>query len=175
MEKLFIAIDLSDEAVRSLLDIQPLETPEVSLIEARNLHISLLNIGDADVDKVDECLQSLDLTSFTTKFVEVGKFSARKSTILWASVESVDLLQTLRDILIEALAPLMSTPPTKAFKPQVTLARCSAATSSEMIDAYLQQSINADQKPFTVKGVTLYSMHQSKGSSYSKKQYQYSF
>jgi 2'-5' RNA ligase len=175
MEKLFIAIDLPDDAVRSLQDIQPQETPEVSLIDGRNLHISLLSIGDAEVDKVDECLQALDLTQFNAKFVGLGKFAARKNTILWACVEPIDLLQSLRNLVIDALAPIMSTAPSKKFKPQVTLARCSDATSSEMIDAYLQQSMGSANKEFTISGLTLYSMHQSKGSSYSKQQLQYSF
>lgn len=175
MNKLFIAIDIPDEIKAVLLDLQPMDSPQVSLVATNNMHLTLLYIGNGEIEEVQQHLGSFTMPSFNVNLTGIGHFSARKSTVLWAGLNLPEALIEFHEKLTQQLSPVLSDKNIKPYSPHITLARCSDATSDEMIQAYLNQRCDLAGVEFEVSGFSLYSSHQSKGGVYYKKQHHYPF
>lgn len=175
MHKLFIAVEIPGGIKQILMGAQPKTAPDMRLIPRENMHVTLLYIGEADMDAIHQKLLSFTMPPFRLTLTETGQFISHKKAVLWAGVRpSIDMLD-LHEGLAKLLSPALSYANGNKYIPHITLARCHPGLSSVLIREFLNQTCRFHNLEFSVDGISLFSSHQSEGGVYYKKQYHYNF
>lgn len=131
--RLFIAVDPGKEVLERIERALPRlrqKSPGSKWVHPKDLHITLVFLGETEDEKVPELCDILKRTAarhtpITLSFKGGGAFgSAHRPTVLWAGLAGdLDALHTLQKSLIEALVPFGHKPETRPFKAHLTLAR----------------------------------------------------
>jgi RNA 2',3'-cyclic 3'-phosphodiesterase len=157
MAKLFVAADLPPEVLRSIEAALPSPGSGVRVISIDELHLTVHYLGEADLEKVRTALQSITAEPLPLVIKGVGQFDGAKgSTVVWAGVEPSEALNQLHEAIGQALAPIGFTPEKRAYFPHVTLARCDASTSPDLV-ASIIVAASSQYAAGRIESFTLYS------------------
>lgn len=176
MRRIFVAVDISEEARRKAADyITKLRGGEpargISWVHPDKLHLTLRFIGNCDEDEMRKVLSSAQFAAensgpITLYISGTGVFpNAKRARVLWLGVGGeVDKMAKTTDIFNKAYG---SKSEHEVFKPHVTIARVRDATKNSKI---ISQHINSRFEPvgFMVSDVVVYESElHPKGSVYS--------
>jgi RNA 2',3'-cyclic 3'-phosphodiesterase len=157
MTKLFVAADLPPEVLRSIEAALSSSGSGVRVISSDQLHLTMHYIGESDLEKVRASLQSVTAEPLPLVIKGVGQFDGAKgSTVVWAGVEPSEALNQLHEAIRQALAPIGFKPETRAYFPHVTLARCDASVSPDIIES-VGMTASSLYAAGVVESFTLYS------------------
>ncbi|TKB26967.1 RNA 2',3'-cyclic phosphodiesterase [Desulfopila sp. IMCC35006] len=148
MIRLFIAIDIA-ETVRREVEGMGRSIPNARAVPTDQLHLTLKFIGEVDGARfldIQEALQDIRGPRFVLALKGVGIFAPRDiPRILWAGIEPVQPVVTLRNAIERTLAAIEVPRDRKKFTPHLTLARlnhCSVTRLHQFLagNAFFQSS-----------------------------------
>lgn len=121
--RLFIAADIPDWIKRKIGEAQrELPSDGITLVETRNLHITLKFLGEVNpknIQKIDNGLRAVEHGKFGAKIEGVGAFPDENYVrVVWAGCESRELAKLAKKIN-EALQEF----PAEEFTGHITIAR----------------------------------------------------
>lgn len=159
MYRLFIAIDLPEEANRRLLALC-FGLRGAKWVTEGQVHLTVRFIGEVDggcFRDIRELLQSIDAEPFQLQINGLGYFPPRrKPEILWAGVKKSGELISLRNKIETGLVRIGLEPDRRKFAPHITLGRLKE-TSDEHVAHFLAQHTLLKIEPFWVEEFCLYS------------------
>ncbi len=133
-QRLFIAVELPPEAVSALSKLihglRASNLQGMSLVAAKNIHLTLKFLGNVDEAQVPSLTAALDdlaskTTSFTLQLGNVGGFPnlKRARVLLVGLVGQMQRLTTLANLVEDACEPLGFKREDRPFTPHLTVAR----------------------------------------------------
>lgn len=129
--RLFVAIDVGDEARRRIGDLLPqlkAAAPRSKWVALENLHLTIAFLGNVADERAPDLAAALggaaaSHRAFTFTVAGGGAFgSPRRPRVLWAGVQGGTFAPLARDVEA-ALVPFGYTPEERDYHPHVTLAR----------------------------------------------------
>src|SRR6187549_2606504 len=158
MARLFVAVDLPTPATDALALLLPPPTSGVRPAAADQMHLTLHFIGEADLDRVVDALQAVRFSPFSLTLSGVGQFpSAGGDVTLWVGVKDPVRLRELHQAVGGALTLKGFPTESRPYNPHVTLARCKAGVSPEVVRDFLIRHAPFETAPIPVSGFRLYS------------------
>jgi 2'-5' RNA ligase len=122
------------------------------------MHLTLNFIGEADLDRVVDALQAVRFPAFPLTLCGVGQFpSAGGDVTLWAGVKDPVKLRELHQAAGGALSLKGFPSESRPYNPHVTLARCKAGVSPEIVRDFLIRNAHFEGSPILVSEFRLYS------------------
>jgi 2'-5' RNA ligase len=134
--RLFVAVDLSDEAREAIAVLQKLLAGPLSkskeglkLVEPSRMHLTLLFIGEARDERVPAIVESMNapagLPPFDVTFGGVGVFPPRGAPrVLWVGIaEGAASLERLQHDIVERVCAVGIAFDDRPFHPHLTLGR----------------------------------------------------
>ena len=131
MPRLFVAVDLSDEAKEALADMC-YGVPGARWVRREQMHLTLRFIGEvhhARADKIKTALKSVQAAPFDLQLHGVGRFPPGKqgARVLWAGIDNSPELKALHAAVEDALAGIGYAREQRPFRAHITLARLKPA------------------------------------------------
>jgi RNA 2',3'-cyclic 3'-phosphodiesterase len=157
MQRLFVAVDLSEEVKGELVQLWS-GLPGTRWVTREQLHLTLRFIGDVEAQlqgKIDAALRQVGGEPFSMVLRQVGHFG-RPARVLWVGMENVPELLVLQQRVETALVRLAIAPEERPFSPHITLARLKG-TPPSLLASYEGQHRSFAATPFTVTEFHLYS------------------
>lgn len=152
MKRIFIAVDISDEARRktaAYIESLKLEFPalRVGWEKPEKLHLTMKFLGDTDenrLEKLKDITQNIaaEIPKFNLQIAKTGVFpSARNARVLWIDVKDEKGSLTEINRLLESECERIGFPrETRNFKPHLTIARLKEPRGSrELIEKHLKK------------------------------------
>ena len=177
MKRVFVAIDISDEAREKAAAYihglsGDLERRAASWINSKNLHLTLHFVGDCEADKlsrltdlVEKC--AAEITSFDIAIDGTGVFpNSKRPRVLWLGIRvDGDNLKAIQ-AGVEPQDPLTASTK-KPFRPHLTIARIKDARASrEVVAKHLANTFGPIE--FCVSEIVIYESTLTRdGSVYS--------
>lgn len=137
--RIFIAIEIPAELKKEITSVQQRLRPHfsrarVSWVRPDNIHLTLRFIGDVPSARIGELIQSCeDVTlkpAFGLHLHSIGFFpNARKPKVVWCGYENSEELNSVQQLVEDAVVKLGFTPEGKAFVPHLTMARIKEISS----------------------------------------------
>ena len=158
MTRLFVAIDLPDEA-KDLLEPLCHGVPGARWMRDRQFHLTLRFLGEVEgpvARAVAEALHAVRSAPFELQLQGVGHFPPRgMPRVLWAGVgRSPELLEVHRQV--EKVVRRAGLPPEeRKFAPHVSLARLHATPLPRVLQ-FLRDNAALRSAPFLVDGLQLF-------------------
>ncbi len=187
--RIFLALDI-DTSIREHITrfIEGVSgfAPDARWVRPESLHVTLKFIGEkseADVDKINKELGSVDSSAVELKFRGYGFFpSAEAPRVFWVGIEAGPELASLAAVIDERLSALGIPREEHSFSPHLTLARGKGQSGSPKRQKgdgpnrsfqRLQEKLSAMPPPefgtMTAREFFLYQSQLSpKGSQYTK-------
>jgi 2'-5' RNA ligase len=171
MIRAFLGIDLPP-AVRGALQVQQFLLPMPRKVEAENLHLTLVFLGDCPepaLDAAHEGFEALRERQFSLSLQGLGLFGKEKPRAAWAGVTSSPELLHLQT-KVETIARRAGCPiDGRKFMPHVTLGRFQPPHAVDALR--LERAIAMGQgfrtEPWEITELTLWRSHLTgKGSHY---------
>lgn len=171
MIRAFLGIDLPP-AVRGALQVQQFLLPMPRKVEAENLHLTLVFLGDCPelaLDAAHEGFEALREVGFSIALQGLGLFGRDKPRVVWAGVAPSPELMHLQ-AKVETIARRAGCPiDARKFVPHVTLGRFQPPPPPDAMR--LERAVAMGQgfrtDPWEVSALTLWRSHlTSKGSHY---------
>ena len=159
MYRLFVAIDLSEEAKAAIRALRaPL--PGAKWVAVDQLHVTLRFIGEADevlFNKIRDTLAGISVPKFSLILRGVGYFPPKRDPrVLWVGIERNENLLVLRNLVENALFACGIEPEGRSFSPHITIARLKEV-STVVISPFLQKNALFATPSFPVEEFVLYS------------------
>ena len=91
-----------------------------------NFHLTLVFLGEVEsirISKIEECMKSIDLPSFTIQLTDLGKFKRNNGDIYWIGVKESEELNKLYEELIRKLKNSGFQLEDRSYTPHLTLGR----------------------------------------------------
>lgn len=162
MRKLFVAVNLPDEAKDELASIQRPPSQGVRPTNAQQLHITLHFIGLAASERIEQALNAVTSAPFSLSIASVGHFqSSDGGVILFAKLHFSQELLHLHAQTGEALATTGFQVETRPYAPHITLARCHRVRTPGLPRGFLEQHQGLLLPDFPVTEFVLYSSESS--------------
>ena len=164
-KRVFIAIDISDEARRKIAayigDLRRnTDTASIKFERPEKLHITLKFMGDIDHENLQKVVSAVDLIadrydSLELEVARTGVFpSAAKPRILWLGLNGGPLASIAKDVE-EASEPLGFPSEKREYKPHLTIGRVrQGGNVRSTVEAHLANQFSS--KPFTVSRLSIY-------------------
>ncbi|MDO5717627.1 MAG: RNA 2',3'-cyclic phosphodiesterase [Tissierellia bacterium] len=129
--RLFIAVDLSESALKKIADYQKeiLEISEkASITKITNIHLTIKFIGETEKSKIDSILKALRIvakktSSFEIELSKLGYFKRRGNYLIWVGLENSRQLQRLKKEIEFELCKIGFKPDLEDYLPHITIAR----------------------------------------------------
>ena len=130
--RIFIGIPFSEEVRKNLIDIQSafsLVSGKSNNTNEENLHLTLLFIGELDLDQIENLHKSLshllkDMSCIKTKFTHIDFFDKGNKKIVWVGVnDEKHLIHKLASQIRHVVDSLNINVDQRPFKAHITLAR----------------------------------------------------
>ena len=125
----FVAIRITDHnVINAIKDIQSEISADAKLVETKNLHFTLMFLGDIPNDTlsdITDAIKGIKFSQFDVSLIGCGAFpSARRAKAVWVGADMIGgaRLIELAGMVKEALAPL-GLSDDKTFKPHMTIFR----------------------------------------------------
>lgn len=160
MARLFIGIALPPTLAESLADVQPKPVAGMRLAAARQMHLTLHFIGEAEIARIADILRLVKMQPQKLAVAGVGQFS--QGAVLWAGVLRDKALLKLHADIGRALAKAGVATEARPYKPHITLARCKPQVSRNIIDDFLERNAALQLAPVAVRQFALYSSNASR-------------
>ncbi|MBA4121049.1 MAG: RNA 2',3'-cyclic phosphodiesterase [Acidobacteria bacterium] len=177
MEKrIFVAIDISEEARRKVADYIENLRGEFSNLrvgweKAEKLHLTVKFLGDIDSNELQNLTEAVEKTArqfsnFNLQISQTGVFpSKRNARILWLGVDDEhESLQKINDFLQTECEQRGFVKENRNFKAHLTIGRLREPNKSkELIDSHLNKTFAAVE--FDVSEIVIYESQLQKSSS----------
>jgi len=160
MPKLFVAIDLPPTSIADLLGMRPTPGPGIRLVAADQMHLTVLFIGEAVIERIAAALGKIAVPAFQMALYGVGQFpTGNGSVTFWAGVVTSPELLRLHAAVGEAIADsnVAVRPETRPYTPHVTLARCEASAALGVVDQFLTRNAAFARSFIEVRAFALFS------------------
>jgi 2'-5' RNA ligase len=142
--RLFIAIELSPEIQAGLQQVEKSLQAQLGLlpvrwVPAKNIHLTLVFLGDVVTTQVDPLKDMLTAQVaaqpvFELEVASLGAFpSFRKPRVVWVGVSAPPDLSALQHRIAQGAARLGYPPEERPFSPHLTLGRLSKNASPEQV------------------------------------------
>ena len=157
--RVFIAIETSDEVIKEVARLQELLTGVKftgKVTELENLHLTLKFLGEIDDEKLEEVkkrLKEIKFSEMKLKLGKIGTFSIRGNpSIVWVKIEGKNIHE-LQKKIDDALKGLFK--PEERFMSHLTIARIKYVKDKkgflERIDSINARPIEFDVSEFKLK------------------------
>ncbi len=140
--RVFIALDLSREAINEIKRIQEIIRKRILFIgkftEPENLHLTLKFLGEIDEKKVGEVkerLREIKFENFEAELADVGVFSKKFIKIIWIKLNGKKVFELQREI-DDKLKDLFE--PEQRFMSHITIARVKNVKDRKELIEYLK-------------------------------------
>lgn len=168
--RVFLALELP-MAIRSQLVLQQFLLPVKRKQPPENFHITLVFLGDAQRDQLEEldmALARLDVAPFSLRIEGLGLYGKSKAHNLHARVTLTPELTALHDKLIRLARASGFAPEARRFSPHVTLAYLSQGQFNQPeLEAAIVRDAAFRTELFDVGELALYRSHlRSDGAQY---------
>lgn len=166
MIRLFTGVELPPELSARLQSMSG-GIPGARWVEARNLHVTLVFIGEVDegtAADIDATLAQISLPAFTLGLHGFGTFGRPRPNHLWAAVDKAPPLLTLQAKVETALNRLGLGIDGRKYLPHVTLARLRDAPLGRIQDFVAHHSPFSPD-PWWVDRFVLYRSHLGHGGA----------
>lgn len=172
--RLFIALDLPDDALRYLLEIRKnlAEGYFINWEADDKLHLTLKFIGDFDSELIQDLSMELSFlegySSINFQFNNFGFFYRdEKPSILWAGLEMDESLIEIVTQINNSLKKFATPVEYRKFKPHITLLRIKGNIDTGFVNKF--KNFTFEPAKFSAETITLYKSILSKqGSKYFK-------
>lgn len=158
MHRLFVAIDLPEQAKNALSQIRS-DLPGARWVPVEQLHLTLRFIGDADdltLQAIKAALQKVTTTTFDLRLSGIGHFPPGKHPhVLWTGMTVSQTLLSLQQQVEQAVTAAAMPPEERRFSPHITIARLKDAPARLVLDLEKKEGAFASP-PFTVTDFHLY-------------------
>jgi 2'-5' RNA ligase len=163
--RLFTAIVIPFQVAQQLANLQPQPFLGLRPVKAEQIHLTLHFLGDTNLEVVKEVMQDFNGSAFELTIDRLG------STTLWAGLQDSKQLMELHSELEDRLVVAGYRPEKRAYRPHITLARCSQEVPKQVIQDFLAQQSTLAPMTFTVKEVVLFSSRLSEmGPTYQSEE-----
>lgn len=135
---------------------------DVKLVEAHNIHITLVFIGEIHENKLDlvkEAVSEVNFNSFKIKLRGTGAFpNLSRPRVVWIGVEQgMQELRAIRGMLLKGLLGRGIRPDDeKEFSPHLTIGRVKGPSNLLNLIKVINEYQNTEFCEFTVNKVTLF-------------------
>jgi 2'-5' RNA ligase len=167
MIRLFVGVALPGAAAEMLAPLAA-GVPGARWSQAENLHITLRFVGDiseAIAEDLDSALGAVSVPAFDITLAGVGAFGDPMAPhVLWAGVETNEILTRLRGRCETAARRAGLKPDTRVWKPHVTLAYLSGADPSRVATWASTHNLTR-VPPFRAEAFGLYSSWPTRNGS----------
>jgi len=184
--RLFVALDIDSEIRQRITDFRDrfkLLAPEVRWVGSETFHITLQFLGETKkLDEIRQSLHEVHCAPVVLAFRGAGFFPhPRAPRVFWIGIESDKELQSLVNVVGQALRPLGFDRDAGPFTPHLTLARSGSgrprpvrgerpASSLQLVRDELAKSPPPDFGTMTAHEFCLYESHlSSAGPRYEKR------
>lgn len=155
--RLFLAVDIPTEIKLFLTQINTeiSELPEIKTVNAENMHLTLLFLGEKNIKQIIERVSSTKFESFELKAKRIGFFPDKNHIkIAWLGIEQSKELNALQAQLANALNYKSK----QAYVPHLTFARIHVLKSNNRKKLFkILEKYKDKEFKFKVKGYKLYS------------------
>lgn len=179
-KRIFVAVDISDEARRKVAEYiaglkRNFPNVKVGWDRAEKLHLTLKFLGDTNEDQLEKlkeiCLKvSKEITDFKLQISDTGVFpSPRNARVLWLGVKGeVEELQKINRVLETECGKIGFKKETRIYKPHLTIGRIREPhKAKELAETHLENKF--EPAGFEVSEIVIIeSKLQPAGSIYSK-------
>ncbi|HQR06675.1 MAG TPA: RNA 2',3'-cyclic phosphodiesterase [Gemmatales bacterium] len=168
--RLFTAIVIPSPVAQQLARLQPLTSSGIRLVKTEQIHLTLHFLGDTSLAIVQQELQGFSGPAFELTIDRLGSFpTAERSTTLWAGLQESKPLMELHSDIEARLVAAGYRPEKRAYRPHITLARCSLEVPKHVIQDFLAQQSLLIPMTFMVQEVVLFSSRLSEmGPTYQQ-------
>lgn len=168
--RLFTAIVIPQSVAQRLARLQPQPCLGLRLVKVQQIHLTLHFLGDTSLAVVQQELQGISGSAFELTIDRLGSFpTAGRSTTLWAGLQDSKPLRELHSEIEARLVVAGYRPEKRAYRPHITLARCSHEVPTQVIQDFLAQQSTLVPMTFAVKEVVLFSSRLSEvGPTYQQ-------
>lgn len=160
MIRLFIAIPLPDETVKSITETYG-GISGARWTEEEQLHLTLHFLGECTEEEMKRILTILDTIRFNHFSVEIedsGSFPLKGDPkVLWLGVKKNKHLEKLHKTIKNRLLEEGFILEARSFKPHITAARLRKGTYAEDVVPWLKENAQLSLKPFRANEFCLYS------------------
>lgn len=160
MTRLFIALELSDDAKNELLRIQKkLSTglAKITWVYKKNMHLTLKFIGEVEEDKIQLIVGKLEKIKFKKINLCIGKMGFFPEigipNVIWVSVNPEKEVIALQRVIDEELLDLFSSE--QKFQAHLTIGRVKTVKKKDEF-MKIAKAVEVKQVCFEVSGFTLY-------------------
>lgn len=166
--RLFTAIVFPFPVAQQLATLQPQPSRGVRLVKTEQIHLTLHFLGDTSLAVIQEVMQDFKGQAFELTMDRLGSFpTAERSTTLWSGLQDSKPLMDLHSEMEARLVVAGYRPERRAYRPHITLARCSQEVPWHVNQKFLAQQSTFVPMTFAVKEVVLFSSRLSvMGPSY---------
>lgn len=142
--RLFIAVDLSDEAINELRRLQKeIIDDTVKCSRSKSFHLTLKFLGevkDKDISQILDRLDKVNFKEFSLTLDKLGVFSDNNEIkVLWVGIEKNEILTDLYRQIKNTLPEFKND---KEFFPHLTLARIKSADTESFMNRINQAKVN---------------------------------
>lgn len=159
MYRLFVAIDLPEEARSAIRDLQR-PIPGGKWVDMAQFHLTLRFIGDADESlfaRIRDELAGIASPSFSLSLRGVGCFPPKRDPrVLWVGIDRSEGLLGLRNLVEASLVRSGLEPEERSFSPHITIARLRGVKLAAL-SPFLRDHERFSVQPFPVSEFILYS------------------
>lgn len=161
----FIALELSAAVKKSLARVQQRigsKTGGIKWVKPENMHLTLKFLGATAADKISAVAAVLSraaagVTGFPVSVSGFGAFPSRNNPkVVWAGLETGDVLLTLQKEIDLRLEPLGFQREKKPFSPHLTLGRVRDAKAKKVLRTMFEKIPSDPIGSFTVEQLTFY-------------------
>jgi RNA 2',3'-cyclic 3'-phosphodiesterase len=156
--RLFTAIVIPQPVAKQLASLQPQPCLGLRLVKVEQIHLTLHFLGDTSLAIVQKELQGFSGPACELTIDRLGSFpTAGRTTTLWAGLRESRELMELHQTLEARLVVAGYRPEKRAYRPHITLARCSQEVPRDVIQDFQAQQSTLKPMTFTVQDVVLFS------------------
>lgn len=159
MTRAFVALPLP-ERLRDGLAALSAALPSGRVVDAENLHLTLLFLGDQDdaaLEELHDALSAITAPAFPLKLAGLGTFGGARPRVLWIGVKPEPALTVLQKRVAGAARKAGIDLPHRRFTPHVTLARFrDGAEETDAFTRFVAGYSGATFPEFSVRKMALY-------------------
>ncbi|MEA3282222.1 MAG: RNA 2',3'-cyclic phosphodiesterase [Euryarchaeota archaeon] len=127
MIRTFIAVDLLDSFIDTIVEIQQQLKGNIKLVDPKQVHITMKFLGDVPekkVPKIEDALSNINFEPFTARVCGIGAFpKPAYARVIYIGADPAETFTRLYAEVESALAPLGFKREKRPFTPHATLAR----------------------------------------------------
>ena len=164
MKRVFIAVDVEKEIkeyLKQLIEeIKAFDIPNIRLVKAKNIHITLKFLGEVEDDRVQDIIEAL--TGIDNRFerdfsriTDIGVFpNMKKPHVLWLGIDDgKEQFSKIAEFVNNSLSVYGFTKSKRPFSPHLTLGRFKNPVTN--LHSYMKELKIPDLK-FGINRITVY-------------------